>query len=202
MTTTTNSDTTITQSHAYSISLAVALCEGEITSVGRVWADGVEVSALDLNMRVYTGSRTQQADPKIEAVEGAGMTPAYRGTAYVVFENLHLADFGNRVPQFTFEVIRGATNALPDLAEDMTQAIQAVALMPGSGEFALATTPVHYDHGLGNKKTVNVNSPSYRSDISTSLNMLQEELPNCGAASLIVSWFGDDLRCGECQIKP
>ena len=28
----------------------LALCEGEITSVSRVWADGEEVSPLDLNM--------------------------------------------------------------------------------------------------------------------------------------------------------
>ena len=154
MTTITNSDTTVTQNYNYTISIAVALCEGEITSVGRVWADGVEVSPIDLNMRVYEGSRDQLPDPKIEAVEGAGMAPAYRGTAYVVFENLHLADFGNRVPQFTFEVIRGASDELPEQAKDLTQSIQAVALMPGSGEFALATTPVHYDHGLGNKQSV------------------------------------------------
>ena len=202
VTTTTTMNTTQTQSYAYTISLAVALCEGEITSVGRVWADGIEISSVDLNMRVYTGSKDQQPDPKIEAVEGAGLTPAYRGTAYVVFENLQLADFGNRVPQFTFEGIHGASEKVLGNTKDMTQTIQAVALMPGSGEFALATTPVYYDHGLDEKQSVNVNSPSYRSDIETSLKMLGEELPNCGATSLIVSWFGDDLRCNTCEIKP
>ncbi|OJI93357.1 putative tail protein [Planktotalea frisia] len=200
--TTTTRDTTLTQSYAYTISIAVALCEGEITSIGRVWADGVEVSAVDLNMRVYTGSKTQLPDPKIEAVEGSGKTPAYRGTAYVVFENLQLADFGNRVPQFTFEVIRGGETVQDGRASDMTQDIKAVALMPGSGEFSLATTPVHYDLGLGRKQSINVNSPSYRSDIATSLKMLEEELPNCKAASLVVSWFGDDLRCNLCEIRP
>jgi hypothetical protein len=198
----TTSDTTVTQQFEYTVSVAVALCEGEITSVGRVWADGIEISPVDLNMRIYPGSMTQAPDSKIEAVEGVGMTPAYRGTAYVMFENLALAAYGNRVPQFTFEVIRGATNELPGVAKDMTQSIQAVAIMPGSGEFALATTPVHYDHGLGLKKSVNVNSPSYRSDMETSIKMMREELPNCGAASLIVSWFGDDLRCGTCTIRP
>lgn len=201
-TTITTSNTTVNQVYAYSISIAVALCEGEITSIGRVWADGVEVPSADLNMRVYTGAEDQQPDPKIEAVEGAGMAPAYRGTAYVVFENLAVADYGNRVPQFTFEVIRGATNALPTHAKDMTQAIEGVALMPGSGEFALATTPVHYDHGLGKRQSVNVNSPSYRSDMATSVKMLGEELPNCRATSLVVSWFGDDLRCANCDLKP
>ena len=202
VTTTTTANTTVTQSYAYTVSLAVALCEGEITSVGRVWADGTEVSAVDLNMRVYTGARDQQIDPKIEAIEGKTKTPAYHGTAYVVFENLHLSDFGNRIPQFTFEVIRGASNSLSGEARDITQAVQAVALMPGSGEFSLATTPVHYDYGLGQKQSINMNSPSYRSDIATSLKMLDEELPNCAATSLIVSWFGNDLRCNSCEIKP
>ena len=40
------------------------------------------------------------------------MAPAYRGVAYVVFEDLALGDYGNRVPQFTFEVIRPAQGAL------------------------------------------------------------------------------------------
>ena len=32
--------------------------------------------------------------------------------------------------------------------------------------------------------------------------MLEQELPNCKAASLVVSWFGDDLRAGSCLLKP
>ncbi len=40
------------------------------------------------------------------AREGADNAPAYRGLAYVVFERLPLADFGNRMPQLSFEVFR------------------------------------------------------------------------------------------------
>ena len=29
---------------AIQVSLAIALCEGEITHVGRIWADGVEIA--------------------------------------------------------------------------------------------------------------------------------------------------------------
>ena len=81
-------------SYSYSVSLAIALCEGEIAGVSRIWADGEEVSPQDLNMTVYTGSMDQLPDPVMEAVEGAGQVPAYRGTAYVVLENLSLAPFG------------------------------------------------------------------------------------------------------------
>lgn len=189
-----------TTAFSYTLSMAIALCEGEITRVGRVWADGVEVARDDLNLRVYSGSNMQMPDPKIEAIEGAGNTPSYRGTAYVVLEDLALAQFGNRVPQFTFEVLRAAP---PQVGlGDLTSGIQAVALMPGTGEYALATTPVHYSDGLGLNRSANVNSPSGKTDLRTSVENLREELPNCGSASLVVSWFGNDLSCANCTVKP
>ena len=92
--------------YSYSVSLAIALCEGEISRVGRVWADGNEIDTSTLTMRVYHGTQDQLPDAKIEAVEGAGLVPAYRGIAYVVFEDLDLTDFGNRVPQLSFEVFK------------------------------------------------------------------------------------------------
>lgn len=184
----------------YSISLAIALCEGEISRVGRVWADGTEIALNALAMRVYNGTQDQLPDPKMEAVEGAGRVPAYRGVAYVVFEDLDLAPYGNRVPQFTFEVMR------PDQAEgqksDLTHLVNAVAMIPGTGEYALATTPVYVEAEVGTAVAANLNSASGRSDFDTALDALSDELPNCGSTSLVVSWFGDDLRCGACQIMP
>ena len=191
-----------TTTFSYSVSLAIALCEGEVARVGRIWADGIEVGATELNMRVYSGSETQLSDPKIEAVEGAGNAPSYRGLAYVVIEDLALARFGNRVPQFTFEVVRPAHVTKPGVVPDLSQAIKAVALMPGTGEYTLATTPVHYSLGPGANRSANVNTPSGKSDLATSLDMLRGELPNCAAVSLVVSWFGNDLRCGNCIVKP
>ena len=195
------------RSYSYSVSLALALCEGEITGVSRVWADGAEIPLRDLTMRVYRGTRDQLPDPKLEAVEGTGAVPAYRGTAYVVIEDLDLSRFGNRVPQFSFEVTR------PELAEDDVPAlVQGVSMMPGSGEYALATEPVYWNYaaspealfgtGPGGQAVANVNSPSEEPDFNTSLKHLTDEAPAVGATSLIVSWFGNDLRCGSCEIKP
>src|SRR6056297_1028296 len=141
-------------------------------------------------------------DPKMEAVEGAGRVPAYRGTAYVVIEDLALAQFGNRVPQFTFEVMRPAQPGQPGAELDPPQAMRGVALLPGSGEYALAPAPVRMTYGFWSKGLVNVNSPSGKSDFATSLESLTGELPACRTVSLIVSWFGDDLRCGSCDIRP
>lgn len=191
-----------TRNYSYSVSVALAVCEGEITHIGRVWADGEEISVNDLNMRVYTGAQDQLPDPLMEAIEGQGMVPAYRGTAYVVIENLALADFGNRVPQLSFEVVRPEQPQQLDADEEMTRAVRAVALMPGTGEYALATTPVTYVDAARGRWSANVNTPAGQSDFSVSLNSLGDELPNCEAASLIVSWFGNDLRCGHCELQP
>jgi len=189
-----------TTSFSYSVSLALALCEGEITRVGRVWADGKELALEDLALRVYRGTADQMPDPKIEAVEGQGNVPAYRGTAYVVLEDLGLGPFGNRVPQLTFEVLRGAQPGEP--GSDLGSGVRAVAMVPGTGEYALATTPVHFNDGPGVNVSANVNSPSGRTDFETSLTALTEEAPNCGAVSLVVSWFGDDLNVGSCTVRP
>ena len=191
-----------TRSISYSVSVALALCEGEIARVARVWADGTEVSFSGLNMRAYPGTRDQLPDPLIEAVEGAGNVPAYRGTAYVVIEDLDISQFGNRVPQFSFEVCRPSQVGTPGADLDPVRAVRGVALLPGSGEYVLATTPVTMNFGFGASGVANVNTPSGQPDFVTALEALTGELPACGATSLIVSWFGDDLRCGECRIRP
>ncbi len=188
--------------YSYSISLAVALCEGRISSVGRVWADGREIQKSLLNMRVYQGTRSQLPDPKMEAVEGAGNVPAYRGTAYVVIEDLDLAPYGDRVPQFNFEVSRPRQQGMPGHEIDPTYALRGVAMLPGSGEYALASSTVIMDSGFGSSTLANINSNTGRADFTSSLDEMRLELPACRATSLIVSWFGDDLRCGACRIRP
>jgi hypothetical protein len=84
----------------------------------------------------------------------------------------------------------------------LQQAVNAVALIPGTGEYALATTPVHVNRGLGRNTAINSNTRSGKTDFATALDDLTAELPNVGSVSLIVSWFGNDLRCGDCQIAP
>ena len=192
----------VTQTFSYSVSLAISLCMGEASSVGRVWADGVEIAKNSLNIRFYPGNEDQLPDSKIEAVEGVGFAPSYRGTCYVVIEELQLSRFGNRVPQFSFEVIREAKGFAAATPSNIPQSVRAVALIPGSGDYSLATSPVHFNIAPGKNKTANVHSVQDMSDFQLSLNQMTDELPNCEAVSLVVSWFGSDLRCGHCRVKP
>lgn len=94
----------------YSASFAVALASRPIRNIGRIWADGnlLRGEAGDLKaggeLRIHLGHGDQLPDPLIASAEGA-RTPAFRGLAYCVFESLQLADFGNRIPSLSFEVI-------------------------------------------------------------------------------------------------
>lgn len=119
------------RSYTYSVSCAVAVCRGEITGIRRIWAgpkliydfrDTVAGPALYQSVKraasltIYPGSETQEVDPLISADQGAVNTPAFRGLAYVVFENLQLEEFGNVIPNFTFEVVReGSTTGVRKL---------------------------------------------------------------------------------------
>lgn len=100
--------------YTYSASFAVAVASRPIASIGRIWADGnlLRGAAGDLKvggtMRVHAGFGDQNADPLLAQAEAAGHCPAYRGIAYVVFEDLQLADFGNRIPSLTFEIFADA----------------------------------------------------------------------------------------------
>ena len=188
--------------YSYSVSLAVAVCKGEISGINRIWADGDELALDEVNVSIYTGTDDQLPDPAMEAIEGTGLVPAYRGTAYVVFQDLALERFGNRVPQFSFEVVRQEQRDSSTYEQDLAQLVKGVALIPGTGEYALATSPVYYSGGPGSKWPANLNSPAGQADFVNSMNMLRDELPSCDATSLVVSWFGDDLRCGHCSIRP
>ena len=190
-----------TTTYSYFISLAVALCEGEIARVGRIWADGVEIDRQAITWRLHKGGADQMPDPLIEAVEGAGTVPAYRGTAYVVIEDLDLTPYGNRVPQFAFEVVRPAQPARAHVPA-ASAAVRAVALMPGTGEYALATTPVSLSYGLTRSAFANVSAEGGGTDFTRALEQLRDTLPNLASVSLIYSWFGDDLRAGTCRVRP
>ncbi|QDL93073.1 host specificity protein [Paroceanicella profunda] len=191
--------------YSYSVSIAIGLCEGEILRIGRVWADGKPFALERTQYRLHRGAEDQEPDPLIEAVEGAEAAPAYRGTAYLVFENLAVGTFGNRIPQFNVEVFRRPdvpAQYLPDGAVDPGGAVRGVAMTPGTGEYALAPDPVSYSYGKANRRVANVNNTTGETDLEASTAQLSAELPACDAVSLIVSWFGTDLRCGECVIKP
>jgi hypothetical protein len=185
-----------TTTYLYYASFAVALCEGPITGIGRIWADGKLLDMTGITWRWYPGDETQPPDPFIAARMGAANTPAYRGTAYVVFEDLPLASYGNRLPQLSVEVFRPLAD--PDTAEGL---VKAVTMIPASGEFAYATEPVRKG-ASGTQVAENLNALSDAPDTVVALDRLQAMVPSVGSVSLVVAWFGNDLRAGNRAIRP
>jgi hypothetical protein len=117
--------------YAYTASFAVGLGAGPIVEIGRIWADGRLIRGADgvfvspTVMRLHQGDEGQEADTLVAAAEGVDGTPAYRGIAYAVFEDLPLADFGNRIPNLTFEVIAHTGNV------DLGTAIRTLSMVDG-----------------------------------------------------------------------
>ena len=182
------------ESRHYHANFALGLCEGPIAKIRRVWADGREVDLDTLDMRIYRGTATQLPDPLIEAKQGTGRAPAWRGLAYVVFERLPLDDFGNRIPALQFEVVRPVGK--------LETAIEAVALIPGATEHGYATTQVRETLGPGAARVLNRNMRQASTDWAQSIDELQALCPNLTSVALVCSWFGDDLRAGHCRFRP
>jgi hypothetical protein len=188
-----------TTTYSYSVSFAVGLCAGPVTRIGRIWADGNLIDPTAYTIRAYDGGESQSPDPAIEEIEGSGNTPAYRGLCYVVFEDMPLAAFGNRIPQLQFEIVHALSLTGPDALENR---LTAVALIPGAGEFVYAPALVTEDNGYGITKPLNAHNASGGSDWSASLDELQALAPNLQSVSLVVGWFGSDLRAGACTVQP
>ena len=178
----------------YFANFAIGLCEGPVAAVRRVWADGQEIDLTGIEMRLHKGDEDQLPDPLIEAKQGEGNAPAYRGLAYLVFERLPLDTYGNRIPLLQFEVLRPVGR--------LERQIRAVTLIPGATEHGYATDQVTEKTGEGSARILNRNTLTAATDWQASLDTLQALCPALESVALVVSWFGTDLRAGECRILP
>jgi hypothetical protein len=185
---------TTTTTYSYFANFAVGLCEGPVAHVGRIWADGKLLDLGAVTWRFHPGTQTQDPDPLIVAKEGAANAPAYRGLAYVVFERLALENFGNRLPQLSFEVMR-PVGALERM-------VRAVTLIPGTTEFGYEPTAVVRTPGPGRSAPENRHVAHTASDVEAALDELQALCPNLERVALVVAWFGTDLRAAQCQLMP
>jgi hypothetical protein len=184
--------------YEYAASFAVALCEGPVSGVGRIWANGELLAHDAAVMRLHTGASDQASDPLIEAVEGEA--PAYRGLAYLVFEDFPLDAYGARLPNLSFEVL-GAGEDQSDEPQ-LEHLVQGVCLIPASGEFVYATEPVYREVREGEERAENVHTSRAFTNFEAALEDLAARLPQVRTVALVTSWFGDDLRCGACRIRP
>ncbi len=91
-------------------------------------------------------------------------------------------------------VFRGAE----DSEYVLERLIRSVNIIPGTTEFGYGTTAVLKTDG----GVENVHVGGTYTDFQRSIDQLLERAPNLSHVSLVLAWHGDDLRIGECQIKP
>ncbi|VWX61297.1 GTA baseplate fiber-binding domain-containing protein [Sphingorhabdus sp. 109] len=122
--------------YSYSACFAVALSSRRIQSIGRIWADGkiFRGAAGDFKTETgfafYPGGEDQSVDGLMASAEADGGTPAYRGLALAVFEDMDLTEYGNRIPSLTFEVI--ADNGPVAIADIITDISAQRIILPAS----------------------------------------------------------------------
>lgn len=102
----------------YSATFALVICEGPIKRISKIWCSDkliynatsnnpgalTQTAANGARMRFYLGTEDQQPDPRYEAAVGVGNAPAFRGEAYIVFEDFQLADYSNTLQAAQFKV--------------------------------------------------------------------------------------------------
>jgi hypothetical protein len=123
-----------TKTYTYYATFAIGLGEGPIAGVRRIWcrdkliynagSDDLEtIIASNQNAagwRIYLGTDDQMPDPRIEAEKGIGNTPAYRGTAYIVFDDFELTNYNNSLEgaQFKFEVVSSQDSSVSLIGDE------------------------------------------------------------------------------------
>lgn len=209
---TTTSQTTVT--YEYFVTLAIAICEGEIDEVIRVWADSKvltedTLSAAQGKYNVHHGSEDQMVDDIMAKYLAAGTIPAYRGMAYVVIEDFPLAEYGNRIPNFTFEV-RRSVKFTPSVEDKITD----ICMIPGAGEFVYGTQITSKQDGYfdawqggaftpsGDKKYINMHNYEGKADALVAVDQALDVLPNLEWVAIIVTWFATSTDAGACEIIP
>jgi hypothetical protein len=80
--------------------------------------------------------------------------------------------------------------------------LEGVCLIPGAGEFVLATEAVVRREGLARTAAETVHTGDGRPGLVVSLDQLQAQAPNLKRVSLVVGWFGASINAAEFIVKP
>ena len=188
-------------------SFAIAICKGEVDEIKNIYADNEPISASNYNIQIYLGNAEQKSDPTMQSYLGADI-PAFRDLCYVVFNDFPMEEFGNRIPNFTFDVIRNKNFIEENSMENL---VKSIHIIPGSGEFVYDTITQrkkngYYINGVfyeTSKATIlNNHTTSENTNAVDSLNDLLNTFPNIEYVSLVVSWFCDNLNSDVANVYP
>lgn len=136
--------------YTYTVSCASLICEGPVASLKRIWfdrdvvwdSDDVSSSPIADNIVFYQGDDVQVADPTIYAdiTTKQGLpTPAFRGMCYIVFNDIDLGPYGNRIPNIEVELQATVSPTLADILSDLCDEVN---ISSSDYDFSAATQSV------------------------------------------------------------
>jgi hypothetical protein len=194
-----------TNNYSYSLTCAIAICEGEISDLGRIWVNNHLIKLENYKHTLYKGKPDQMPNELMEAELGKGKVPAYRDLAYIVFENLPLADFGNHLPVFSFEVFR-RSHEIDKEHNSLEKMIKNMIMIPGSGEFVYDTiiqSKIYAEFGVTiTSQKINCHNPAKIANALYSLDQLQQYCPDLEWIAPVATWFCNDLDIAKASIYP
>lgn len=122
---------TTTKTFSYYATFALGLCEGPISGVRRIWcgpdliydagSDNLETIIASNQagglFTLHNGAMDQLPDARMQATLGVPNTPAYRGLAYIVFNDFPLEKHSNSLmaAPFKVEIVKLQTTSAPAL---------------------------------------------------------------------------------------
>ena len=129
-----------TKTYSYSATFQLALCEGPIAGIRRMWcgdkliynagSDDIETiissNQAAQGWKLYLGTDDQMPDPRYEAEYGVGNVSAHRGLAYIAFYDFKLADYSNtlQAAQFKVEVVKDQSTGVQLIEESLYDYIE------------------------------------------------------------------------------
>lgn len=162
---------------SYYADVAILICDGPIDGVTRIWADDELIldrrasnegaaQLPNLKFRLYLGTESQEPDPLIEEVEGVGNVPAWRGKAYIVIYDFAVGRYGNRLPNFAFEVVADLEPAYPIVDVGSDTGLTGINLDPVTNQIVTMGATFQridtFDNEVLFSKTNPLGSGSYR----------------------------------------
>lgn len=167
---------------------AIRICEGPIAAVLRIWADNklvydmrtgsamiAESQKWVANKLIYLGDEAQVADPTLVSTVNAD-TPAYRGTAYIVFVQENLDERAGSIPQYRFEVANSVTRVPGSMLVGPTALRGSYLDVDSSGR------PFIIDNQTTGAGTYGVDNPG-----SYQVNFYEEDFQTLDESTLIVN---------------
>lgn len=192
---------------------AIRICEGPIAGVLRIWEDNkliydvrdgsamlAESEKWAANKVLYLGGEDQLPDPTLVATVDAD-TPAYRGSAYMVFVSEDVTDRQGSIKQYRFEAAKDVAAPSAGTTIDDSDSITPTAPAPGIFRAQTGALGVCY-RVAGGSVAVNGGFWNVREYTASDMSAYTTEQVNTSpSAGSSIYWNGDGINVSGFRLQ-